>query len=522
MEIAIMKVGHESPHSITAAELQRQYGPRIPPGIKFSCPNCGQPVKPCAMAGGGAQSPHFRHKNNNEIAQQCELYESGAGSYFGRERQHVPMLMCIHRSLRCHDQFVVEGVFKAVERSTLQLLAELHAQIKMGQKRYDVNERRFGTGVTRLSFEDISLTPAANVQLLNSCLPFDAIWSPPEDATKAMVFLCDLETLQGRRVRTGEIVAPGTSLLLLASMREGAAITKAFQGARRVGFAGPPLGSKKLQVFQARLSVEGRRLEEEKAYLRSCGVFVGVPDKVPELLWPPSLTGDGEIRPLFKGSDCVFGVATSRTGGTVFISDDPASVGVSSPQKLVPSGNSGRGYLVLSPSNAARLLLTAPGSPNGVVLVDASSSDAIDSLAVQDRNVTVVDKGDGAIQIAASAPVSIMWLRRGHTWERRDLKAEIRELTLETAPNDLVRVVRKLLNSPWSLTTWERLPEPVAVPPSPNQPVDDGPFGARGRLLESLIPRGKRLARARASGLTCFDSPPYDRRLALTRSAKKR
>lgn len=521
MDLAIMKVGRESPRPITAAELQRQYGSWIPRGIRFTCPNCGQPVKPCAMSGGGAQSPHFRHKQNNEIAQQCDLYASGTGGYFGWQYQRVPMPMFIHRLPRSHDRFVVEGGFRAVDQSTLQVLAKARAQIKMGLKRYDVSERRFGAGLTRLPFEDISLTPSANVQLVNSPIRFEAIWSPPEDATKAMVFSCDRETLQGRRVRTGETVAPGSGLLLLAPMREEAAITKAFHGARRVGFAGSILGATKLQVFQARLSVEGRRLEGETEYLRSCGIFVGAPEAVPELLWPPSLTGDGAIRPLFNGSDCVFGVDTTRTGDTVFISDDPAYVGVSSPRKLVPSDNGGRGFLVLAPSNTARLLLIAPGSQNGAVLVDASSSDAISSLTAQDWSATVVDNGDGAIQVCASSPVSVIWLRKGHAWESRELKAGAGVFTLESSPSDLVRVVRKLLNSPWLLTTWERVPERVVVPASPNQSAGDGQLEARGRLLESLMQSDKRLARARASGLPYSDSVPYDRELTLTRSAKR-
>lgn len=521
MDLAIMKVGRESPHPITAAELQRQYGSWIPRGIRFTCPNCGQPVKPCAMSRSGAQSPHFRHKQNNEIAQQCDLYASGAGGYFGWEYQRVPMPMFIHRLPKSHDRFVVEGGFRAIDRLTLQVLAKAHAQIKMGLKRYDVSERRFGAGLTRLPFEDISLTPSANVQLVNSPIRFEAIWNPPEDASRAMVFSCDRETLQGQRVRARETVAPGSGLLILAPMREEAAITKAFLGARRVGFAGSILGATKLQVFQARLSMEGRRLEEEAEYLRSCGIFVGDPDVVPELLWPPSLTGDGEIRPLFEGSGCVFGVDTAWTGGTVFISDDPAYVGVTSPRKLLPSDNGGRGYLILDPSKTTRLLLTAPGSPNGAVLVDASSSDAISSLTAQDWNATVVDSGGGAIQVVAPAPVSVMWLRKGHAWESRELKAEAGAFTLESSPSDLVRVVRRLLNSPWLLTTWERVPERAVVPASPNQSAGDGPLEARGHLLESLMPSDKRLARARASGLPYSDSFPYDRELALTRSAKR-
>lgn len=522
MDIAIMKVGRESPHRITAAELRRQYGSWIPRGIRFTCPNCGQPVEPCAMSGGGTQSPHFRHKHNNEIARRCDLYASGAGGTFDCVHHRTPMPMFIHRLSRSQDRFVVEGGFRTVDRSILQLLEEAHAQIKMGLKRYDVSERRFGKGLTRLPFEDISLTPAANVQLINSPKRFEAIWSPPEDAAKAMIFSCDHETSQGRRVRTGETVAPGTSLLLLAPMREEAAITKAFQGARRVGFAGSLLGSTKLQVFQVKLSVKGRCLEGETEYLRSCGVLVGVSNEPPKLLWPPSLTGDGEIRPLFNGSDCVFGVDTSRTGNTVFIIDDLAFAGVASPRKLVPSDNGGRGYLILTPSNAVRSLLTVPDSPNDAILVDASSSDAIGSLAAQDWNVKVINNGDNTIQVAASTPASIMWLRKGHTWEFRDLKAGTRTLSLKLSPDDLVRVVKRLLNSQWLLTTWERPPEFTVVSKSPNQSVDNEPFGMRGRLLESLTPKDKRLAKARASDLPYSDSSSYDRDLALTRSAKKR
>lgn len=521
MDVALMKVGHGSPHRITAAELQRQYGSQVPKGVKFICPSCGQPVKPCAMARNGTQSPHFRHKNNNEIAQQCELYNSVMGSNPGREHQRIPMPMFIHQLSLSHDRFVVEGGFKAIEKTTLQMLEKSHAQIKMGLKRYNVCERRFGAGLTRLPFEDISLAPAMNVQLINSPIRFEAIWNPPENATTAMVFSCEHETLQGRRLRTGESVAAGADLLLLAPMREDTVITKTFQGSRKVGFAGSTLGASKLQVFRVRLSTGGHRLREETDYLKSCGINVDESDVGPELLWPPSLVGDGEIRPLFGSSDLVFGVNSSWTGNAAFISDDLTCASFSLPQELLPSESGELNFLILNPSSAVRLLLMGSSSSNGAVLVGVSSPNVVMPLALQGEDVKVIENSDGSVQVSSASPISVTRLRKGHAWEKWDLKTEASVLTLAPSSSDLIRVVKRLLSSRWQITIWERTPKRAPAPVSSVGPIDDSHRGTRERLLESIMPCDKRLSRARLSGLPRLAISSHDRELALIRGANR-
>ena len=521
MDVALMKAGPGSPHLITAAELQGRYGSWVPKGVKFTCPSCGQPVKPCAMARNGTQSPHFRHKNNNEVAQRCELYNSVTGSDSGWGHQRIPMPMFIHQLSFSQDRFVVEAGFKAIEKSTLQLLEKSHAQIKMGLKRYNVCERRFGAGLTRLPFEDISLAPATNIQLINSPIRFETIWSPPENATRAMVFSCEHETFQGRRLRMGEAVAAGADLLLLAPMREGAEITKAFQRARKVGFAGSTLEVSKLQVFKATLSTEGHHLGEEADYLKSCGINVDESDVEPELLWPPSLASDGEIRPLFGGSDLVFGVNSSWAGNAVFISDDLACASSALPQKLLPTGSGELDFLVLNPSSTARMLLMASSSSNCAVLVGTSSSDVVMSLVSQDEDIKVIENNDGAIQVSSTFPISFRWLRKGRAWEKQDLKTEASVLTLTPSSSDLVRVEKRLLSSHWQITIWERTPKRVPAHASSISPIDDWLRVTRGRLLEPAMPCDKRLARARSSGLPHSAIPPHDRELALIRSASR-
>lgn len=520
MDVAFMKAGRDSPRLITAEDLQGKYGARVPRGIRFTCPNCGQPVEPRAMSRGGFQSPHFRHEQNNEIAKQCDLYASGVGGYGGWEYQQIPMPMFIHKLTKTHDHFVVEGGFKSVDQSVLEVLARSHARLAMGMKRYDVSSQRFGSGIARIPFEDISLSPSDNIRLISSPLRFEEVWSPPEDAIKAMVFTCERDTLQGKRLRLGESVCAGDTLFLLAPLREKAAIMRAFSDSGHVGFAGSVMGSSKLQVYKVTLPSNAGCLDREAAYLSSCGILVDAPRVEPELLWPPSLSGDGSVRPLFSNSSCFFGVHTTQPTGSIFVSDDPGSIRYALPNMLIPTDGHGYACLVLEPSSTARLVLAMPDTSEGSVLVDANSPDAIASLS-HTGGIVSIDNDDNTIRIVANSPVTVVWLRKGHAWEKLDLTIDATRHEKAIFPGELVKVVRQLRNSPWLLTIWEHDPECQDTSDSPRRGGAEAGPEARKGLLDSLLPRDKRFAMARASGRLNELTTSKDKEFVLKRSGSR-
>lgn len=494
MDKALIKIGREDPHLVTAVEIKRQYGAWAPRGIVFTCPKCGQPVTPCAMSSGSLQSPHFRHVEDNEKARQCELYREGMGEYQGVNKPNIPLPMFIRRSENFLNQFVVEGGFCHLDKDTLAQLQSEHAQIKTGNRLYDVNSRRFGAGLTRIPFESISLNPSQDVRLINSSLQLESIWGLPEEADRAMVFVCN-NAMQGRRLRSGESVEAGSELLLLAPLGEEGAIERAFSCSRKIGFAGSLVGQSRLQVFHVVLSLSGNPREREAAYLKSCHLHIADTVKSPELLWPPSLVEDGAVRPL-SSKGCIFGVHATP-GGTAACSELPAGLPNQIKTFVLKSSASDEyGYLALPPSDKlTRLVMTKPDSQEGTVLLDASGR--IPAFPESDTRDEVSVTQDGRIlHLEARVPALVLWLRRGHPWERHKLE-EGSPFVCTIGPADYILVVRKLVHSGGYLTLWKHLPRLSSKPNVEDDMLSINDLDRRASLLKAHLPRDRKFAIAR-------------------------
>jgi len=267
-----LKIQRGKEQLVSANEIQNEFHGRNPWGISFICPLCRQPLFPAAMSSGSRQSPHFRHERNNERAHECELYANSYG-YF-TTYQRVPMPMFIRKSRSREGVFVVEGGFRSLDQRDLYVLEREGAKIKIGHKCYSINAQRFWAGLTKLPFEDISLSCGSSVRLVGSSLDLSSTWGYPEDARNAMVFTRDSDAGQGKRLKIGDTIPFETDLFLLAPEKEDERIRSSFTDVRRVGIAGKRTAMFKLVVFEIRFSKEDARWTQGKQYLEACGFEV--------------------------------------------------------------------------------------------------------------------------------------------------------------------------------------------------------------------------------------------------------
>ena len=313
-----LKIQHGKEQLVSASEIQSEFHGRNPWGISFICPLCRQPLFPVAMSPGSRQSPHFRHERNNDRAHECEFYARNYG-YFATY-QRVPMPMFIRRSRTENGAFIVEGGFRRLDRQTLYALEREGASVKIGRKSYNVNAQRFGAGLAKLPFEDVSLSCGSSVRLVGSSLNLNSTWGYPEDARNAMVFTRDGDAEQGKRLKLGDTIPFETDLFLLALEGEGNRIRSSFADARRVGVVGKRTAMFNLAVFEVRVAKEDDQWPRGKRYLEGCGFKVDESGDTPELLWPPSLMSGGDLLPLFESSRCIFTADTSSSlDGSLYI-----------------------------------------------------------------------------------------------------------------------------------------------------------------------------------------------------------
>lgn len=337
-----LKIQRGKEQLVSANEIQNEFHGRNPWGISFICPLCRQPLFPAAMSSGSRQSPHFRHERNNERAHECELYANSYG-YF-TTYQRVPMPMFIRKSRSREGVFVVEGGFRSLDQRDLYVLEREGAKIKIGHKCYSINAQRFWAGLTKLPFEDISLSCGSSVRLVGSSLDLSSTWGYPEDARNAMVFTRDSDAGQGKRLKIGDTIPFETDLFLLAPEKEDERIRSSFTDVRRVGIAGKRTAMFKLVVFEIRFSKEDARWTRGKQYLEACGFEVDDSGGTPELLWPPSLMSGGELLPLFEGSRCIFAAdMNSSVDNSLYVhtNADTSDRIRTVPLRKVDGGNSG-------------------------------------------------------------------------------------------------------------------------------------------------------------------------------------
>lgn len=449
-----LKIQKGKEQLVSADEIQVEFHGRNPQGVSFICPLCRQPLFPAAMSSGNKQSPHFRHARNNERAHECELHASSYG-YFSTY-QRVPMPMFIRRSQLKNGHFIVEGGFRCLDKCKLDALESEGAMLFIARKKYRVTSQRFGVGLTKLPFEEVSLSCGSTVRLVGSSLSLNSTWGYPEDAQRAMVFARDAITNQGKRMKLGDAVPFETDLFLLAPEKESGAIHSAFTNSRRVGMAGKRASTSRLSVFEVRLTRDDRRWELGRKYLEECGFKVNDSGDVPELIWPPSMVSNGDILPLFQRARCVFTADMSSPENTcLYVHTSADTAGEVKTVPLRRSDGKEKGFAILKSNAKLSFVTTRNWVFSTAVLLHPGDFDANEWL--YDSNLVPrvsFDSGHWILELACSDEV----LGYGKDKGVQSFKLMEGETSLSFEENvlDMVRVRRKLSASLDYLTIFEK------------------------------------------------------------------
>lgn len=269
------------------------------------CPMCHQPV---IFAHGQFQSPHFRHARNNPVARWCELYSSNRG--YCAQYERIPSPLFIRQRRGSEGVFVIELGLKRIRDSVLVGLEAEHAKLIVSDARpqnskYDVSRERFGYGEYRIPIVLKKGYSAVQIRLVNTKKKFNDVWGGLSPIRDEVVFLCDRDSLSGRRVESWGHVAFGDSLLIVsASSLE--KLRPSFPDIEWLGSCESIAPRDAPSVYLATVRDEATEfLERHQLGLRRL-------DDTPEILWPPSLTSMGETIPLFEKSSCAFKVRASN------------------------------------------------------------------------------------------------------------------------------------------------------------------------------------------------------------------
>ncbi len=495
---------------VSANDIRLEFHGRTPSGIKFICPLCRQPLFPAAMSPRGVQSPHFRHARNNERAHECELYATSHGCFSTYQR--TPMPMFVKRSLS-HGRFIVEGGFKRLDPQVFSELQKEGAKIVIGSKSYNVTPQRFGSGLTKLPFDDISLNCGSAVKLVCSTHDLNSTWGYPEDARRAMVFTRDADTGQGKRLKIGDTIPFESDLFLLLHADEGNRMRAAFTGARKVGVAGGRSASTSLDVYEVRLSKDDTGWRQGKAYLEGCGFEVDDVGDTPKLIWPPALMASGVLLPVYKDAKCIFEAdVRSAKDGNLYVHTNVDTADRVRTVPLRKTDDASCGFAVLKNNARLGFVTTRDWVFSSAVLLHPSDLNA-DDLLHKRRVEPRLTFGDGRWILEASVPAGIVCYGRSGVISTIELSDEERTFCFEDGLYDRVCVQQKLNASLDQLVVFEKRFECGQA----TGVVSEG-ANAKTALIELNVPYDKKTAIARGKGERKLRQGT-DRRRALIRKA---
>ena len=449
-----LKIQNGKERLVSASEIQFEFHGRNPPGVNFICPLCRQPLFPAAMSPGNKQSPHFRHARNNERAHECELYASRYGYYATYQR--IPMPMFIRRSQSKTGTFIVEGGFRSLDKHKLDTLESEGAALYIAQKKFKVTSQRFSAGLTKLPFEEISLDCKSLVRLVGSSLDLNSTWGYPEDARRAMVFARDAVTDQGKRIKLGDTVPFGTDLFLLAPERENNLIRSAFTKSRRVGTAGNRTSTSRLSVFEVRLTKDDGRWERGRKYLEECGFKVNDSGDVPRLIWPPSLTSNGDILPLFQRTRCIFTAdVSSPKDAYLYIHTNADTAGQVKTVPLRKSDGKEKGFAILKTTARLSFVTKRNWVFSTAILLHPNDFDANERLHRLNLTPCVsFDSGCWILELAC--PDEVLGYSKNKGVKVFKLMKGATSISFEEGMFDMLQIRRKLGASLDYLTIFEK------------------------------------------------------------------
>ena len=421
-----MKQGKGEPSLVSAKEVSLRFHGRPPYGVKFFCPACNQKLTPRSMNQWNERKPHFSHKANNKTAQECEFFVANMG--MGNTKfQKAPLPMFIRRALNRKWEYVVEGGFAALSPQILSVLERHGTLLRLGTNRYKVDASRFSSGITRLPFDELSLSPNDYVSLVNSPYTFESLWGSPESATRAMVFTRDPYSNQGKRLRSGDTVPLGSNLFLLTSMQELQAINEAFPSFTKLGTAGSVYGGSRLQVVAVSLPTSDGNRSNAASYLRSCGLKIGSQSDTFGLLWPPSLISSGEIEPAFQGSSLIISVPTSHAAEeSVYLHRDITDQCAADELISQPSANEKFRVVETRTIDNSSILTMRRDSLADSVLISTYSNE-VTAMLLDELSKPSIWEDDKMIHIDLVSPVNVVRMskRRGKTEDKLDQDTHI-------------------------------------------------------------------------------------------------
>lgn len=292
---------------MTASEFNSSGCRRLSPYVaRTYCPCCRQPVY---FAAGKFQAPHFRHQKDNPRAKWCELFSQNRGGNNSQYDLISPPLF-IRQEIGHPGSFVVELGLKRIKDTLLATLESEGATLVVDddpnarKRKYRISKERFGGGMTKIR---INLSPNysfTGIRLVNSSKSFWDVWGAPCEIGNSVVFLCDRDTLSGRRVEEWGCVTVGDTVII-ASIVDQRALKQSFPGIEEVGYLASRFGRSGFHVYFATVS------QAASAFLEGLSIDLRQIDSVPEILWPPSLLSTGEAIPLFSESYCLYKVRSS-------------------------------------------------------------------------------------------------------------------------------------------------------------------------------------------------------------------
>lgn len=297
---------------MTASEFNSSGCRRLSPYVaRTYCPCCRQPVY---FAAGEFQTPHFRHQRNNLRAKWCDLFSQNRGGNNSQYDLISPPLFIRQEIGRPGSFFVVELGLKRIKDTLLATLESEGATLVVDddpdarKRKYRISKERFGGGMTKIR---INLSPNysfAGIRLANSSKHFWDVWGVPCEIGRSIVFLCDRDTLSGRRVEEWDCVAVGDSVII-ASVVDERVLKQSFPDIEEVGYIASRFGRSGFHVYFATVS------QMASAFLEGLSIDLRQIGSIPEILWPPSLLSTGEAIPLFSESYCLYEVRSSIEDG---------------------------------------------------------------------------------------------------------------------------------------------------------------------------------------------------------------
>lgn len=495
---------------VSAVEVQQKYHGANPFNVRYICPLCRQPLNTASMRS-SKNVPHFRHERNNVFAQQCENYVNAYG--YPSTYQRAPLPMYIRQARESRDSYIIEVGFRHIKPNLLKTLQNDEAVLRIGNKRYEITERRFGSGITRLPLESPMLACSAHISIEHSRFNLREVWGMPIDATTALVFSHDEETHQGRRLNPGDTAQPGNRLYILVPDIGTQDVHRSFPHAKIVGHTNIALPGPCLHVCDVEIPQNENERSAASAYLASCGIETTEDERAATLIWPPSIMSDGNEMPLFSKSKCLFSVPRSASKDRkLYIHTSLDSHDCIRTEALKPTANPSYLYCATSLTSDLCVVSTGNWSSNSILLLHPAHMLGPFTQTSPEDEVFVTEKDDGTVLVDSSVKCTIAVFQSGMPTKSLELVRDASQWHSENPLDAALRIQVKLENSSAMRTLVDIVPNNPIKMNKGNQAPD--PSEVKARLLRTT---DQLRACSRAIGVRLAPNATIGQTIALMR-----